>query len=78
MNYNENIDLSLTDFEKSICFAALIFDKRILPSEIAELTYGAQSYGCVFIKALQSKDFSEILLICVNFNTTSSRFRQIS
>jgi len=22
---------------------------------------------------LQSKDFSEILLICVNFNTTSSR-----
>ena len=31
MNYNENIDLSLTDFEKSICFAALIFDKRILP-----------------------------------------------
>ena len=117
MNYNENIDLSLTDFEKSICFAALIFDKRILPysprggiqmfrkalapagtyaprliinlliylmlgalctaawcsgsgsvpSEIAEPTYGAQSYGCVFIKALQSKDFSEILLICVNF-----------
>ena len=31
MNYNENIDLSLADFEKSICFAALIFDKRILP-----------------------------------------------
>ena len=31
MNYNENIDLSLTDFEKSICFAALIFDKHILP-----------------------------------------------
>ena len=117
MNYNENIDLSLTDFEKSICFAALIFDKRILPysprggiqmfrkalapagtyaprlisnlliylmlgalctaawcsgsgsvpSEIAEPTYRAQSCGCVFIKALQSKDFSEILLICVNF-----------
>ena len=123
MNYNENIDLSLADFEKSICFAALIFDKRILPysprggiqmfrkalapagtyapsfkyifliclvlgalctvawcsgsgsvpSEITEPTYGAQSCGCVFIKALQSKDFSEILLICVNFNTTSSR-----
>ena len=117
MNYNENIDLSLADFEKSICFAALIFDKRILPysprggiqmfrkalapagtyapsfkyifliclvlgalctvawcsgsgsvpSEITEPTYGAQSCGCVFIKALQSKDFSEILLICVNF-----------
>ena len=31
MNYNEKIVLSLTDFEKSICFAALIFDKRILP-----------------------------------------------
>ena len=31
MNYNENIDLSLADFEKSICFAALIFDKHILP-----------------------------------------------
>ena len=38
-----------------------------VPSEIAEPTYGAQSCGCVFIKALQSKDFSEILLICVNF-----------
>ena len=109
--------MSLTDFEKSNCFAALMFDKRILPysprggiqmfrealapagtyapkliinlllcltlgslctaawcsgsgsvpSEIAEPTYGAQSCGCVFIKALQSKDFSEILLICANF-----------
>ena len=109
--------MSLTDFEKSNCVAALIFDKHILPyspqggirmfrealapagtyapkliinlllcltlgalctaawcsgsgsvpSEIAEPTYGAQSCGCVFIKALQSKDFSEILLICVNF-----------
>ncbi|WP_207664223.1 hypothetical protein, partial [Roseburia sp. AM59-24XD] len=38
-----------------------------VPSEIAEPTYGAQSCGCVFIKALQSKDFSEILLICANF-----------
>ena len=38
-----------------------------MPSETAEPTYGAQSCGCVFIKALQSKDFSEILLICVNF-----------
>ena len=28
---DEKIVLSLTDFEKSICFAALIFDKRILP-----------------------------------------------
>ena len=123
MGCDKKIVLSLTDFEKSNCFAALIFDKRILPyslrggiqmfrkalapagtyaprliinlliylmlgalctaawcsgsgsvpSEIAEPTYGAQSCGCVFIKALQSKDFSEILLICVNFNTTSSR-----
>ena len=109
------------DFEKSNCFAALIYDKHILPysprggiqmfrkalapagtyapsyrnisiifltfgalctaawcscsgsvpSEIAEPTYGAQSYGCVFIKALQSKGFSEILLICVNFLVTA-------
>ena len=113
----KKIVLSLTYFEKPNCFAALIFDKHILPysprggiqmfrealapagtyapsfkiplliylalgalctaawcsgsgsvpSEIAEPTYGAQSCGCVFIKALQSKDFSEILLICVNF-----------
>ena len=124
MNYNENIDLSLADFEKSICFAALIFDKRILPysprggiqmfrkalapagtyapsfkyifliclvlgalctvawcsgsgsvpSETAEPIYGAQSSGCVFIKALQSKVFSEILLICVNFLVTAHGF----
>ena len=74
MSCDEKIVLSLTDFEKSICFAALIFDKRILPSEIAELTYGAQSYGCVFIKALQSKDFLEILLICVNFFVAAHGF----
>ena len=123
MSCDEKIVLSLTDFEKTNCFAALMFDEHILPdsprggnrmfrealapagtyapsfktpllihlalgalctaawcsgsgsvpSEIAELTYGAQSYGCVFIKVLQSKDFSEILLICVNVNTTSSR-----
>ena len=121
MSCDEKIVLSLTDFKKSNCFAALIFDKRILPysprggiqmfrealapagtyaprliinlliclalgalctaawcsgsgsvpSEIAEPTYGAQSCGCVFIKALQSKDFSEILLICVNFFVTA-------
>ena len=129
-NIQESVDcdkkivLSLTDFEKSNCFAALIFDKRILPysprggiqmfrealapagtyapkliinlllcltlgalctaawcsgsgsvpSEIAEPTYGAQSCGCVFIKALQSKDFSEILLICVNFFVAAHGF----
>ena len=56
-----------------LCTAAWCSGSGSVPSEIAELTYGAQSYGCVFIKALQSKDFSEILLICVNFNTTSSR-----
>ena len=38
-----------------------------VPFETAEPTYGAWSYGCVLIKALQSKVFSEILLICVNF-----------
>ena len=57
----------------ALCTAAWCSGSGSVPSEIAELTYGAQSYGCVFIKALQSKDFSEILLICVNFNTTSSR-----
>ena len=31
MSYDKKIVLSLTDFEKSNCFAALIFDKRILP-----------------------------------------------
>ena len=62
----------LTDFKKSNCFAALIFDKRILPYS---LRGGIQLFRTarVFIKALQSKDFSEILLICVNFHTTSSR-----
>ena len=79
-NIQESVDcdkkivLSLTDFEKSNCFAALMFDKRILPSEIAEPTYGAQSCGCVFIKALQSKDFLEILLICVNFFVAAHGF----
>ena len=47
VSYDKKIVLSLTDFENSNCFAALIID--------------------IFIKALQSKDFSEILLICVNF-----------
>jgi hypothetical protein len=129
-NIQESVDcdkkivLSLTDFEKSNCFAALMFDKRILPysprggiqmfrealapagtyapkliinlllcltlgalctaawcsgsgsvpSEIAEPIYGAQSCGCVFIKALQSKDFLEILLICVNFFVAAHGF----
>ena len=116
--------MSLTDFEKTNCFAALIFDKHILPyspqggirmfrealapagtyapsfkiplliylalgalcaaalcsgsgsvpSETAEPIYGAQLSGCVFIKALQSKVFSEILLICVNFLVTAHGF----
>ena len=57
----------------ALCTAAWCSGSGSVPSEIAEPTYGAQSCGCVFIKALQSKDFSEILLICVNFNATSSR-----
>ena len=32
---------------------------------------GFKTYRCVFIKALQSKVFSEILLICVNFLVTA-------
>ena len=51
----------------ALCTAAWCSGSGSVPSETAEPTYGAQSYGCVFIKALQSKDFSEILLICVNF-----------
>ncbi|WP_455056436.1 hypothetical protein [Jutongia sp.] len=57
----------------ALCTAAWCSGSGSVPSEIAEPAYGAQSCGCVFIKALQSKDFSEILLICVNFNATSSR-----
>ena len=51
----------------ALCTAAWCSGSESVPSEIAEPTYGAQSFGCAFIKALQSKDFSEILLICVNF-----------
>ena len=51
----------------ALCTVAWCSGSGSVPSEIAEPTHGAQSYGCVFIKALQSKDFSEILLICVNF-----------
>ena len=51
----------------ALCTVAWCSGSGSVPSEIAEPTYGAQSFGYVFIKALQSKDFSEILLICVNF-----------
>ena len=54
----------------ALCTAAWCSGSGSVPSETAEPTYGAQSYGCVFIKALQSKVFSEILLICVNFSGT--------
>ena len=49
-----------------------------VPTEIAEPTREAQSSRHVFIETLQSKDFSEILLICVNFGATASRFHQTS
>ena len=107
------IVLSLTDFEKSNCFAVSMFDERVfpysppggiqvfrghfrtrwclrhvfcgvmhhcvvrrsgsVPAEITEPTKEAQSSRHVFIETLQSKDFSEILLICVNFDVTASR-----
>ena len=51
----------------ALCTAAWCSCSGSVPSEIAEPTHGTQSFGCAFIKALQSKDFSEILLICVNF-----------
>ena len=58
----------------ALCTAAWCSGSGSVPSETAEPTYGAQSYGCVFIKALQSKVFSEILLICVNFLVTAHGF----
>ena len=45
VSYDKKIVLSLTDFEKSNCFAALIFDKRILP-------YSLQGGIQMFRKAL--------------------------
>ena len=45
-----------------------------VPTEIAEPTQEAQSSSHVFIETLQSKDFSENLAICVNFQITVSRF----
>ena len=124
MSCDLKIVLSLTDFEKTNCFAALMFDERILPyspqggnqgfrealapagtyapsftdTYFINLTLGAlctiawcivagacrpkqlsppmgfKTYRCVFIKALQSKVFSEILLICVNFLVTAYEF----
>ena len=47
-----------------------------VPTEIAEPTREARSSRHVFIETLQSKDFSEILLICVNFAVTASRYCQ--
>ena len=44
-----------------------------VPTETTEPTLEAQSSRHVFIETLQSKDFSEILLICVNFDVTASR-----
>ncbi|WP_207664231.1 hypothetical protein, partial [Roseburia sp. AM59-24XD] len=41
---------------RGVCTAAWCSGSGSVPSEIAEPTYGAQSCGCVFIKALQSKD----------------------
>ena len=45
-----------------------------VPAEITEPTREAQSSRHVFIETLQSKDFSENLAICVNFQITASRF----
>ena len=45
-----------------------------VPTETAESTLEAQSSRHVFIETLQSKDFSENLAICVNFQITASRF----
>ena len=44
-----------------------------VPAEITEPTSEAQSSRHVFIETLQSKDFSQILLICVNFSAIASR-----
>ena len=49
-----------------------------VPVEIAESPLEAQSSRHVCIETLQSKDFSEILLIYVNLGVTASRFCQTS
>ena len=49
-----------------------------VPTEIAEPTQEAQSSSHVFIETLQSKDFSENLAICVNFQITASRFHVLT
>ena len=112
------IVLSLTDFEKSICFAVSMFDERVfpyspqggfryfkghfhtrwclrcvfcsvmhhcvvrrsgsVPTEITEPALEARSSRHVFIETLQSKDFSENLAICVNFQITASRFHVLT
>ena len=43
-----------------------------VPTEIAEPTREAQSSRHVCIETMQSKDFSENLVICVNFQTQST------
>ena len=42
-----------------------------VPTEITEPTLEARSSRHVFIETLQSKDFSENLAICVNFQITA-------
>ena len=44
-----------------------------VPTEISEPTREARSSRHVFIETMQSKDFSENLVICVNFQITASR-----
>ena len=44
-----------------------------VPTEISEPTREARSSRHVFIETMQSKDFSENLVTCVNFQITASR-----
>ena len=44
-----------------------------VPTEISESTREARSSRHVFIETMQSKEFSENLVTCVNFQITASR-----
>ena len=64
----------LRDPEKELLnYEAIARDEIAVIVNATNPTREAQSSRHVFIETLQSKDFSEILLICVNFSITVSR-----
>ena len=55
-----------------------MFDERVFPYSPQGATLEARSSRHVFIETMQSKEYSEILLIIVNFGVTASRYRHTS